>query len=169
MVENKSKNNTTEEIINRFQRPLKAFIRDRVGRNEDAEDILQEVWLQLAYRDPKDELQSESGWLYRVARNKIIDHYRANFPDWLEDIMEDEFWEEEEDEMDTDYFWEELYEALDALPESQRTVFVQNEMEGLTLQEIAEESGEKLKTVISRKGYAVRKLRQQLGGSFDGF
>lgn len=163
-------NNRQEEIVADFHQPLLAFIRSRVGSPEDAEDILQDVWLQFAYRDPQDELKSESGWLYQVARNRIIDHYRRISPEWLEDFLYDEMWEDDEgDEPDPGYFWEEFYEALDVLPANQREVFVMNELEGLTLQEIADASGEKLKTIISRKGYAVRRLRAQLAEIWDGF
>lgn len=171
MAADKLENNTRDEIIAQYQKPLLNFIRARVGVSEDAEDILQEVWLQFAHRDSGDSLQSESGWLYRVARNKIIDHYRRISPEWLEDLVYDDYLEEEEEDEidDADVFWEEFYEALNTLPAKQREVFVMNEMEGLTLQEIADESGEKLKTIISRKGYAVRRLREQLIGVFDGF
>lgn len=167
MVEDNVDIDRRKDTIERFQSPLLAFIRSRVGALADAEDILQEVWLQFAYRDQKDELQSESGWLYRVARNKIIDYYRRTSTEWLEDFMDEEIWEEDEDEMDVDFFWEEFYEALDILPTNQREVFVMNELEGLTLQEIAEATGEKLKTIISRKGYAVRRLRDQLEGFWE--
>jgi RNA polymerase sigma factor (sigma-70 family) len=64
-------------------------------------------------------------------------------------------------------FWEQLMEALNELPEKQREVFVQNELENKTLQEIANQSGENLKTIISRKGYAIKHLRTKLSSLYD--
>lgn len=149
---------------------LLAFVRSRVGSTEDAADIVQEVWYQLSRAAPGS-IAHTSGWIYRVARNKIIDHYRRLSPDYLEDFLvtEGEEGRYRNDLMATDdtpemslirnQFWELLYDALDALPAPQRSVFVRNELEGFTLREIAEDSGEPLKTIISRKGYAVRRLR----------
>ena len=66
-------------------------------------------------------------------------------------------------------FWDELFEALDELPQNQKQVFIWNEMEEKTLQQIADETGEKLKTIISRKGYAVKYLRSRLKALYDEF
>ena len=66
-------------------------------------------------------------------------------------------------------FWEELFLALDELPENQRQVFIWNELEEKTLQQIADETGEKLKTIISRKGYAVKYLRSRLQTLYNEF
>ena len=152
---------------------LLAFVRARVGAAEDAADIVQEVWYQFSRATPGS-IGHPSGWLYRVARNKIIDHYRRLSPDYLEDFLtvEGEEGRYRNDLVATDdtpeislirtQFWELFYAALEALPTAQRTVFVQNELEGVTLREIAQSSGEPLKTIISRKGYAVRRLRTLL-------
>ena len=64
-------------------------------------------------------------------------------------------------------FWDTLLKALDELPEKQRYVFVQNELEDRSLQEIADETGENLKTIISRKGYAIKHLRTRLNDLYQ--
>ena len=66
-------------------------------------------------------------------------------------------------------FWEELMNALEELPEKQRSVFIQNEIEEIGLQEIADSSGESIKTIISRKGYAVKHLREKLNNLYKDF
>jgi RNA polymerase sigma factor (sigma-70 family) len=171
----KSKNSITQ-TINQFGKRLFGFIRGKVKTQEDAEDIIQDVWYQLSSLSNIDDLESISGWLYQVARNKVTDLYRKKKTDSIEDF------EYEDDEGDLGFkeillmddsaspelqvfketFWQELMQALDELPENQRQVFVWNELEDLTLQEIADKTGENLKTIISRKGYAVKYLRTKL-------
>lgn len=160
--------------IKEYGSRLFGFIRNRVNNDEDAEDILQEVWYQLSRVIDLEDIENISGWLFRVARNRITDQYRKNKPQLLEDLT----FEDEEgnvtlseillggdlpnDQLLADLFWEELNRALDELPDNQKIVFVKNELEGMTLQEIADDEDEKLKTVISRKGYAVKHLRKRL-------
>ena len=164
------------DTIKKFGNKLFGFVRGKVKTNEDAEDILQEVWYQLSNLTNIDALENTGAWLYSVSRNKITDFYRKKKTDNLEDYA----YENEEGDfliknallsddsndpelaMFKELFWDELRLALDELPENQRYVFIQNEMEDKTLQEIADESGEKLKTIISRKGYAVKHLRKKL-------
>lgn len=164
------------DTIKKFGNKLFGFVRGKVKTNEDAEDILQEVWYQLSNLTNIDAIENTSAWLYSVSRNKITDFYRKKKTDNLEDYA----YENEEGDfliknallsddsndpelaMFKELFWDELRLALDELPENQRYVFIQNEMEDKTLQEIADESGEKLKTIISRKGYAVKHLRKKL-------
>ncbi len=154
---------------------LFSFIRGKVRSDEDAEDILQEVWYQLSNAVNVTEIEQMSAWLFQVARNKIIDKYRKKKPQSLEELgYEDEEGEfnfkpvllADEANPETEYlrelFWQELFAALDELPENQRQVFIWNELEDMTLQQIADRTGEKLKTIISRKGYAVKHLRQRL-------
>jgi len=155
-------------------------VRSRVSSKEDAEDILQEVWFQLSNLADLEAVESVSGWLYRVARNRIIDTTRKKKPEALENYrLTDEndvplfremllsTPETPEDEYMRNMFWEELFTALDELPEKQRKVFILNELEDKTLQEIADDSGENLKTIISRKRYAVQHLRQRLSAFYD--
>ncbi len=160
-------------VVKSYSQRLFSFIRGRVRSEEDAEDILQDVWLQLSRVVDLEDLENVGSWLYRTARNRIIDRYRkkTDLP------MGDEFFDEDsddaqslllgedaipEDEFFSEIFWEELMAALDELPDKQREVFVKNELDGMTLQEIADELGTNLKTVISRKRYAVARLRERL-------
>ncbi|MEM8526444.1 MAG: sigma-70 family RNA polymerase sigma factor [Bacteroidota bacterium] len=161
-----------EEAVQQHEAELTAFLRARVANKVVAEDLLQEVWYQLSRQVEKEQPKHLRAWLFQVARNRVIDHYRKKAPDWLEDYLfeeedqtnqqwltdhftpEEYYWQEQ--------FWEAFYEAVDALPQKQRWVFLQNELEGITLRELAEQSNEKLKTIISRKGYAVRRLRDLL-------
>jgi RNA polymerase sigma factor (sigma-70 family) len=120
-------------------------------------------------------IEQVSAWLYQVARNRITDKYRKKRTTALEDFAyEDEegginFKEillAQDDDPDArmlrELFWRELMAALEEIPEKQRLVFVQNELEEKTLQQIADEQGENLKTIISRKRYAVQRLRERL-------
>ncbi len=163
------------QTVKEYGKRLLGFIRNKVKTNEEAEDILQDVWYQLSNLSSLDDLESVSGWLYQVARNKVTDLYRKKKVDSLEESVfetsdgELHFKEillsedaSPEMRMFRDLFWEELMNALDELPENQRQVFVWNELEDLTLQEIATRTGENLKTIISRKGYAVKHLRKRL-------
>jgi RNA polymerase sigma factor (sigma-70 family) len=163
------------QTVKEYGNRLFGFIRAKVKSDEDAEDILQDVWFQLTHSVEAGEIEQMSGWLFHVARNKIIDKHRKKTTASLEDYT----YENEDGEFslrdilltddsnpETEYlkevFWQELFVALEELPVNQRDVFVWNELEDLTLQEIADKTGEKLKTIISRKGYAVKHLREKL-------
>lgn len=163
------------QAVRTYGKQLFSFIRGRVPTDEDAEDILQDVWYQLSNQPEIDAIESVSGWLYRVARNRITDLFRKKKPEALEDfgyeneegewllkdiLLADDF--SPEDEHIRQLFWEELMAALEELPEKQREVFILNELEDWTLQQIADTKGENLKTIISRKGYAVKHLRSRL-------
>lgn len=167
---------TVGETVKQYSRQLFSFIKGKTKTNEDAEDILQEVWYQLSRIANLEELENVSAWLYSVSRNKITDLYRKKKTDNLEDysfendegdieikdiLLMDES-QSPELAMFKDLFWKELKEALGELPENQRKVFIENEMEDKTLQEIADEQGENIKTIISRKGYANKHLRKKL-------
>ncbi|MGK0387482.1 MAG: RNA polymerase sigma factor (sigma-70 family) [Maribacter sp.] len=163
------------KVINEYSNRLFRFIRGRVPSNADAEDISQEVWYQLSRVVELDSIEQISGWLFRVARNRITDNYRKQKPDLLIDAS---FEKEEgsfnfkeilmadsvspEDENLKEIFWEELFKALDELPEKQKNVFIWNELEDQTFQEIADRTGDNIKTLISRKRYAVQHLRVRL-------
>ncbi len=122
------------------------------------------------------DIQNLRSWLYSVARNKVIDSYRKKKPDSIEDFNslgndeENSFKElllidedaQPELALFKEMFWTELLKGLDELPENQKEVFVLNELEDLTLQEIADRNQESIKTITSRKGYAVKHLRKKL-------
>lgn len=175
-MDDRKRSSAIASTIQRYGRQLMAFIRGKVNSEEDAEDILQDTWYQFSNLANFDDLESISGWLYSVTRNRITDFYRKRKTGRLEDYtytdeegiseIRDLLLMDTSDEPELNLFremvWEELFLALEELPENQRTVFVQNEIDDKTLQQIADEQGENLKTIISRKGYAVKHLRKRL-------
>jgi RNA polymerase sigma factor (sigma-70 family) len=171
------------KAVGDYGKGLFNFIRGKVTTEADAEDILQDVWVQLSNITDTDDIDHLKGWLFRVARNKIIDKSRKNTEQLIDDLVD---YDNEEDDFNfadilltdendpesvylKELFWDELFAALDELPQKQREVFVWNELEDKTLQQIADETGEKLKTIISRKGYAVKYLRSRLQQLYNEF
>ena len=167
------KSNITE-VINTYSKRLMGFIRKRVSNEADAEDILQDVFYQfIGNTKPIEQL---TGWLFTVTRNKIIDRQRKHKPELLEDMYTDadgesgfdwaDIFFDDSQNPETEYlrnfFWEALYNALNELPPAQREVFILNEIEGVPFKTIAEQSGETINTLISRKRYAVLHLRERL-------
>ena len=173
---NEQKISSISTTIHEYGEKLFGFVRRKVKSTEDAEDILQEVWFQLSNLSDIAELDNVSAWLYEVARNKITDKARKKSNLSLEDFgyepADGEFNFKEILLMDDtgnpeltffkELFWKEFQEALDELPSNQKEAFILNEMEDLTLQQIADQKGENLKTIISRKRYAVKHLRTKL-------
>jgi RNA polymerase sigma factor (sigma-70 family) len=154
---------------------LLAFIRRRVGNDSQAEDILQDVFYQLLTSYSVTEpLEQMTGWLFTVARNKIIDWYRKRRPGdrALDEVLDGgpvtlaEMLPVATEGPDTGYdrevIAEELTEALEELPEKQRQVFIMHEIEGKSFNEIREVTGDPLNTLLSRKRYAVQFLRRRL-------
>ena len=173
---------TISGVIKTYGQRLFRFIRGRVPTNADAEDIIQDVWYQLSNAADINSIDQISGWLFRVARNRVTDNYRKQKPELLEDFN----YETEDGQFnlseiltaDTptpeleqfkELFWEELFAALDELPQNQKDVFVWNELEDQTFQEIADRTGENIKTLISRKRYAVQHLRKRLQSLYEEF
>ena len=160
---------------------LLRFIRSRVASQADAEDILQDVWYQFTKVINTEPIEQISSWLFRVARNRVTDNYRKKRPQLLDFGNSDE--EEQilpadlliaenelpEDENLREIFWEELFIALEELPPPQRDIFIWNELEDQTFQEISDRTGENIKTLISRKRYAVRHLRDRLQLLYEEF
>lgn len=168
--------------VQNYGKRLFSFIRNRVKSDEDAEDILQDVWYQLSSIANIEPIEQLSSWLYRVSRNRIIDKKRKQKTLSLEDLaFENEDGEmvfpeallndsaEPEMEFERAYFTELFVAALNELPEKQREVFVWNELEDQTLQEIADKTGESIKTIISRKRYAVSHLRDRLQKMYNDY
>jgi len=169
-------------VVEQYGKRLFNFIRGRVKTDADAEDILQEVWYQFSRVVNTEPIEQISGWLFRVARNRITDNYRKQKPLSLGSLE----YEDEDDGINFNeillaettspemedlkrVFWEELFKALDELPEKQRQVFIWNELEDQTFQEIADRTDENIKTLISRKGYAVKHLRERMQNLYDEF
>jgi RNA polymerase sigma factor (sigma-70 family) len=176
-------NNLTQKehisaIVKNYGNRLKGFIRKRVNSIEDAEDILQDVFYQLAEADLlMKPIEQVSAWLYKVARNRITDLYRKKKPEAMSDFLYDDEDDDAVTELsellydtgsmpETQYLqtliWEELDKALNELPEEQRMVFELNELKGISFNEIAELTGQTINTLISRKRYAVLHLRERL-------
>ncbi|HXB44649.1 MAG TPA: sigma-70 family RNA polymerase sigma factor [Puia sp.] len=170
-----SRKNITS-VIGQFGKRLFGFIRQRVNNEADAEDILQDVWYQLTATVDTEPIEQVSSWLFKVARNKIIDRYRKKKPESLDDALmfegEDgqssfkEILLADNNNPETEHlrnmFWKELQDALEELPEEQRNVFIWNELEDVPFKEIAERTGMQVNTLISRKRYAVLHLRERL-------
>jgi RNA polymerase sigma factor (sigma-70 family) len=173
------------DVVEREQSRLRNFIRRRVPDPRDAEDILQDVFYKLVEANrllmPIDHV---TGWLFRVARNRITDLFRKKRPERFGDTSISH----EEDEAEgllqledllpsSDAGPEALYArrvlldeivmAVDELPEEQRTVFVAHELEGRSFKEIAGETGVSVNTLLSRKRYAVLHLRERLHSIYD--
>jgi RNA polymerase sigma factor (sigma-70 family) len=173
------------ETVMREQGRLRNFIRKRVADSSEAEDILQDVFYELveASRLMKP-VEQVSAWLFRVARNKIIDFFRKKRPEasisdhpaatadgesfTLEDLLPSPD-EGPEAAFARSVLLEELEEALEELPEEQREVFVAHELEGLSFKEIAARTGVGVNTLLSRKHYAVIQLRERLQAIYDEF
>jgi RNA polymerase sigma factor (sigma-70 family) len=154
---------------------LLAFIRRRIRDESEAEDILQDVFYQLAASYSVTEpIENLTSWLFTVARNRITDWYRRHRPaarDHSGSPDPEELLLDARSGPDLAYWqsavWSELAEALDELPEEQRTVFVQHELEGRSFRDLAEATGVPLNTLLSRKRYAVLFLRERLQDLYD--
>jgi RNA polymerase sigma factor (sigma-70 family) len=170
------------EVIAEERPRLRSFIRKRVPNEADAEDLLQEVFYELVQAHrllmPIDYV---TGWLFRVARNRITDLFRKKKPEAFADrSMEDEegVLLPLEDLLPSPdagpealyirgVLLDELELALDELPAEQREVFVAHEIEGRSFKELSAESGVSVNTLLSRKRYAVLHLRRRLQSIHD--
>jgi RNA polymerase sigma factor (sigma-70 family) len=170
------------ETVAREEARLRNFIRRRAPEGVDAEDILQDVFSEFveAYRLMKP-IEQAGAWLFRVARNRIIDLFRKRK---LERMPERPLATEDRETFSLEellpsadggpeqayvrsVLLEEIEDALDELPKEQREVFVAHEMEGRSFKELAAETGVSVNTLLSRKHYAVMHLRQRLRGIYE--
>jgi len=175
------------QVVDQQRSRLLNFIRRRVADPRDAEDILQDVFYELVEANrllmPIDHI---TGWLFRVARNRIIDLFRKKKPVLFSDAAiaydgadEDEMLHFEDSLPSPDAGPDAVYArgvllaafdlALDELPPEQREVFVAHEIEGLSFKEIAARTGVGVNTLLSRKRYAVLHLRERLQDIYDDF
>jgi RNA polymerase sigma factor (sigma-70 family) len=170
------------EVIKRERSRLRNFIRRRVADPRDVEDILQDVFYRLVEANrllmPIDHI---TGWLFRVARNRIIDLFRRTKTESFADriVAGDEHDELHFEDLlpspdagpDAEYarkvLLDELELAIDELPKEQRDVFVAHELEGRSFEKIAGETGVSVNTLLSRKRYAVLRLRRRLQSIYD--
>ena len=188
-MENKKKNENAQlenidELVKAYQPQLKSFIRKRVSNNEDAEDILQDVFYQLikTTENTVDPIEQVTAWLYRVAKNTIINKGKKKqeeeFPtsgydedgSVLKDFSEILF-NNDNATPETEYLrslvWQELEVSLSELPIQQREAFELTELEGLPVKEVAAAVGVSVNTILSRKHYAVKHLRKKMEGLYE--
>jgi len=161
------------EAFERDEPRLRSFIRKRVLDTGDAEDVLQDVFYELtqAYRLMKP-VEQVTAWMYRVARNRIADLFRKQKAVSLSDSIDDDAPALEDLLPSPDagpdaiyarnLLFEALDDALEELPEQQREVFIAHELLGRSFNEMSEETGTSLNTLLSRKRYAVLHLRKRL-------
>ncbi|MFI2741859.1 RNA polymerase sigma factor [Zhouia sp. PK063] len=177
----REKEHLVSHAVHKYGEKLLAFIKPKVKNDEDAEDILQEVWYQFSNLTNISQIVNVGSWLYAVTRNKITDNYRKKRTEKLDDFDTDDEFDsfsikeillaDEDDSPELSFFqeeiWNELFEALNELPEKQRSVFIANEIDNKTLKQIADEQQVSIKTIISRKQYATKHLRTRLKQLYD--
>ncbi len=171
-------NKGVTKVILEYGQRLRDFIRRRVNTQEDAEDILQDVYIDLMQTMRVKPIEQMSAWLYRVARNKIIDRYRKHKPVLYNDMnvvksggdegyyFIEEILGAQNDpgflNKDNKLIRDALFKALEELPAEQREVFIRHEFEQQGFQEMADELNITLNTLLSRKHYAIKYLRKRL-------
>ncbi len=170
-----------DKIIKEFQPRLKSFIRKRVSSEEDAEDIVQDVFYQLinTIEGATNPIQHVSGWLFRVAKNMIVNKGKKKKEEELPVFRDEDsdefvlnefsdilFSDSSDSSPEMEYLrslvWTELETALAELPDEQREIFDATEMQGISVKEIAESKGVPVNTILSRKHYAIKYLRKRL-------
>ncbi|MFI5400052.1 MAG: RNA polymerase sigma factor [SAR324 cluster bacterium] len=172
------------EVFARERARLRNFIRNWVPNEADAEDVLQDVFSELVEAERlMQPLRQVSAWLFRVARNRIIDRFRRRAaeselgvrpaeagggPSSLERLLPSRD-SGPEAAYAREVLLQELDAALDELPEEQRAVFVAHELEGRSFKELAAETGLTVNTLLSRKHYAVLHLRRRLRAIYREF
>lgn len=179
-------NELIRQTVHKEQKRLLDFIRQRVPSEQDAEDILQDVFYQFvnAYRQ-MEPIEKATSWLFTVARNKITDFFRKKKADsfssfapanaaegeeeqpyFLEEIMQDAS-DSPEGQYMRSLVWDTLNAALDELPGEQREIFVRHELEGESFKDMSEQLKVPVNTLLSRKRYAVLHLRTRLQTLYD--
>jgi RNA polymerase sigma factor (sigma-70 family) len=172
-----------EQTFAKERSKLFGFIRKFVPSKEDAEDILQDVFFQFMNYADIEIIERVNSWLFKTARNRIIDRSRKKkaetFSDTIIENSEDDESFSIEDFLPSldltpenivlrDEFREKFEEALEELPAAQRDVFYMNEIDGLSFKEISELTGLSVNTLLSRKHYAVRQLKKKLNKYLNG-
>jgi RNA polymerase sigma factor (sigma-70 family) len=169
------------DVVQQEQSRLRRFIRRRVPNAQDVEDILQDVFAELVEANRRlMPIDHVTGWLFRVARNRIIDLFRRKQPERFSDtivVADGELLRLEDLLASAEAGPEAVYarqvlvgefeRALGELPEEQRSVFVGHELEGKSFKQMAAETGANINTLLSRKRYAVLHLRERLQRAFD--
>ncbi|MCU0330411.1 MAG: sigma-70 family RNA polymerase sigma factor [Candidatus Kapabacteria bacterium] len=173
-----------EQLFRNDRKKYLGFIRQRVRSQEEAEDILQDVFANVlaASADVNKPIENIASWVFTSVRNRIIDSYRKkradNFTDLGSNDQKDEgldhverflgdFSYNPEHDLVRKTIWEAVLTGLEELPEEQKWVFVQNEFEGVSFREMSEATGVNINTLLARKRYAVLHLRKKLQELYD--
>ena len=163
----------------RIGKKFLGFIRQRVRSQEEAEDILQDVFTNVlaASANVQKPIENIASWVFTAVRNRIIDSYRKKRAETFSDMQtpgqaEDgvdtfenflgDFSTSPESDLIRKTIWESVQEGLSELPDEQREVFVKNEFEGVSFREMSEDTGVNINTLLARKRYAVLHLRKRL-------
>ncbi len=177
------KRQVVENTVAKESSRLLNFIKSKVSDKNDAEDILQDVFIQLwqGYQTIES-IEKITAWMFRVARNKIVDMYRKKKPENFSKIENARNTEDDapmllaeilvdnsgnpDDVYTRELIWESIEEVLADMPKPQRDVFVWHELEGLSFRDMEKETGDTLNTLLSRKRYAVQYLRKRLANLY---
>ena len=168
-----------ENLFRTDRKKFLGFIRQRVRSQEEAEDILQDVFTNVlaASANVQKPIENIASWVFTAVRNRIIDSYRKKRAETFSDMQTpgqaedgvdsfENFLGDTSTSPETDLIrktiWESVLEGLDELPEEQREVFVKNEFEGVSFREMSEDTGVNINTLLARKRYAVLHLRKKL-------
>lgn len=173
---------TLADIIRDYSPRLRSYIHGMVGNREDTEDILQDVFYQLVRtsREEASDIEKISAWLYRVAKNAVLNLRRKKrecslpysddddeaFADFADMLFSDGAYGPENTYL-RKLVWQELEEALSELPEEQREIFCLTVFDGIPVKAISESTGVSTATLLSRKHYAVKHLRMRLRGLYE--
>lgn len=178
------KRQVVEETVANESNRLLNFIKSRVSDKNDAEDILQDVFIQLwqGYQTIES-IEKITAWMFRVARNKIVDLYRKKKPDSFSKIENAGRYSDSEpmllaellvddggnpdDVYTRELIWESIEVVLAEMPKPQRDVFVWHELEGLSFKDMEARTGDSVNTLLSRKRYAVQYLRKRLSNLYE--
>ncbi|MEI6090118.1 MAG: sigma-70 family RNA polymerase sigma factor [bacterium] len=173
-----------EELFKTDRKKFLGFIRQRVRSQEEAEDILQDVFTNVlaASSSIQKPIENIASWVFTAVRNRIIDSYRKKraeafsemqtpgqaeeggdmFENFLGDVTASP-----ESNMMQQSIWDEINKGLDELPDEQKEVFVKNEFEGISFREMSEQTGVNINTLLARKRYAVLHLRRKLKDIYE--
>lgn len=168
-----------ENLFKTERKKFLGFIRQRVRTQEEAEDILQDVFANVlaASENIQKPIENVSSWIFTAVRNRIIDSYRKKRAETFSEIQTSEQSDEglemfenfvsdlyntPDNDLMRKTIWDFVQESLAELPLEQREVFIKNELEGVSFREMAEETGVNINTLLARKRYAVLHLRRRL-------
>lgn len=160
-----------DSIIREYTPRLRQYVKSRVNSSEDAEDIVQDIFYQLmrTMRVLENPVGHVASWLFTVAHNMVINHEKRIREEVRDVLPTDELDADDPDsQLLRKMLWDELDKALAELPAAQRDAFTLTEIDGLSTEEVAVKMGVPVNTVLSRKHYAVKRIREKLGEFLEG-